>query len=158
MSLHYIYFKNKTHIEDLQKLKDDKLYPIIQEFKKELEKLKDDKLYPIIQEFKKELEKLNNIKTTQLKDLKKLCDETANIIKNIGFILNDYKNVYQKDYYNDKEREAIDDILYEMDKINFFIKDLKTLKINSLKVNKLVNDLLIFIRLLNLTISGLNNN
>ena len=140
MSLsYYEYFKNKTHIKDLQKLKDDKLYPIIQEFKKELEKL-------------------NNIKTTQLKDLKKLCDETANIIKNIGFILNDYKNVYQNDYYNNEEREAIDDILYEMDKINFFIKDLKTLKINSLKVNKLVNDLLIFIRLLNLTISGLNNN
>ena len=139
MSLPFEYFKNKTHIKDLQKLKDDKLYPIIQEFKKELEKL-------------------NNIKTTQLKDLKKLCDETANIIKNIGFILNDYKNVYQNDYYNNKEREAIDDILYEMDKINFFIKDLKTLKINSLKVNKLVNDLLIFIRLLNLTISELNNN
>ena len=52
MSLLYEYFKNKTHIEDLQKLKDDKLYPIIQELKKELEKLTD-------------------IKTTQLKDLKK---------------------------------------------------------------------------------------
>ena len=135
----YEYFKNNKHIIDLQKLKDDKLYYLIQAFYKELEKL-------------------NNNKTTQLKDLKKLCDETANIIKNIGFILNDYKNVYQKDYYNDEEREAIDDILYEMDKINFFIKDLKTLKINSMKVNKLVNDLLIFIRLLNLTISGLNNN
>ena len=135
----YEYFRNNKHIKELQKLKDDKLYPIIQEFKKELEKL-------------------NNNKTTQLKDLKKLCDETANIIKNIGFILNDYKNVYQKDYYNEEEREAIDDILYEMDKINFFIKDLKTLKINSMKVNKLVNDLLIFIRLLNLAISELNNN
>ena len=135
----YEYFKNNKHIIDLQKLKDDKLYYLIQAFYKELEKL-------------------NNNKTTQLKDLKKLCDETANIIKNIGFILNDYKNVYQNDYYNDEEREAIDDILYEMDKINFFIKDLKTLKINSMKVNKLVNDLLIFIRLLNLTISGLNNN
>ena len=139
MSLPFEYFKNKTHIKDLQKLKDDKLYPIIQEFKKELKKL-------------------NNIKTTQLKDLKKICDETANIIKNIGFILNDYKNVYQNDYYNDKEREAIDDILYEMDKINFFIKNLKTLKINSLKVNKLVNNLLIFIRLLSYTISELGNN
>ena len=139
MDLPYVYFRNNKHIKELQKLKDDKLYPIIQEFKKELEKL-------------------NNNKTTQLKDLKKLCDETANIIKNIGFILNDYKNVYQKDYYNDEERKANDDILYEMDKINFFIKDLKTLKINSMKVNKLVNDLLIFIRLLNLTISGLNNN
>ena len=51
MSLLNEYFKNKTHIEDLQKLKDVKLYPIIQELKKELEKL-------------------NDIKNTQLKDLK----------------------------------------------------------------------------------------
>ena len=139
MSSPYEYFKNKTHIEDLQKLKDDKLYPIIQEFKKELEKL-------------------NNIKNAQLKDLKKLCDETAEIIKKIGFILISYKMVYQKDYYNDKEREAIDDILYEMDKINFFITNLKNLKINTKKVNKLTNDLLIFIRLLSYTISELDNN
>ena len=141
MSLTYNceYFKNMKHIKDLQKIKNDKLYSIIQEFKKELEKLNDNK-------------------TTQLKDLKKLCDETADIIKNIRFILNDYKNVYQKDYYNHKKREAIKDILYEMDKINFFIKDLKTLKINSMKVNNLVNNLLIFIRLLNLTISELDNN
>ena len=139
MSLPFEYFKNKTYIKDLKKLKNDKLYPIIEEFKKEIEKL-------------------NNIKTTQLKDLKKLCDETENIIKNIGFILNDYKNVYQKYYYNNEEKEAIKDILEEMDKINFFIKDLKTLKIKSLKVKKLVYDLLIFIGLFNLSISKLNNN
>ena len=69
-----------------------------------------------------------------------------------------YKIEYQKDYYNAKEREVINDILHEMDKINFFITNLKKLKINSTKVNKLVNDLLIFIRLLNSTISELNNN
>ena len=139
MSLPFEYFKNKTYIKDLKKLKNDKLYPIIEEFKKEIEKL-------------------NNIKTTQLKDLKKLCDETENIIKNIGFILNDYKNVYQKYYYNNEEKEAIKDILEEMDKINFFIKDLKTLKIKSLKVKKLIYDLLIFIGLFNLSISELINN
>ena len=139
MNLPFEYFKNKTYIKDLKKLKNDKLYPIIEEFKKEIEKL-------------------NIIKTTQLKDLKKLCDETENIIKNIGFILNDYKNVYQKYYYNNEEKEAIKDILEEMDKINFFIKDLKTLKIKSLKVKKLVYDLLIFIGLFNLSISKLNNN
>ena len=139
MSLPFEYFKNKEHIEDLQKLKDDKLYFIIQEFKKELEKLTD-------------------IKTTQLKDLKKICDETTEIIKKIGFILMSYKMVYQKDYYNDKEREAIDDILYEMDKINFFITNLKNLKINTRKVKILVNDLLIFIRLLSTTITELDNN
>ena len=139
MSLPFEYFINKKHMEDLQKLKDDKLYFIIQAFYKELEKL-------------------NNIKNAQLKDLKKLCDETTEIIKHIKLILSAYKNVYQKDYYNDEERETIDEILYELDKINFYIKDLKTLKINSKRAYKLSNDLLIFIRLLNLTISELNNN
>ena len=139
MSLPFEYFINKKHIEDLQKLKDVELYRIIKAFYKELEKL-------------------NNIKKVQLKDLKKLCDETTEIIKHIKLILSAYKNVYQKDYYNDEERETIDEILYEMDKINFFIKDLKNLKINSTKVKRLTNDLLIFIRLLNLTISKLDNN
>ena len=139
MSLPFEYFINKKHIEDLQKLKDVELYRIIQAFYKELEKL-------------------NNIKKVQLKDLKKLCDETTEIIKHIKLILSAYKNVYQKDYYNDEERETIDEILYEMDKINFFIKDLKTIKINSKRAYKLTNDLLIFIRLLNLTISELDNN
>ena len=139
MSLPFEYFKNMEHIEDLQKLKDDKLYFIIQEFKKELEKL-------------------TNIKNTQLKDLKKLCNETTEIIKHIKFILNAYKNVYQKDYYNDEESEAIDEILYEMERIELHLKDLKTLKINSRKVKNLTNDLLIFIRLLSYTINELNNN
>ena len=139
MSLPFEYFINKKHMEDLQKLKDVELYRIIKAFYKELEKL-------------------NNIKNAQLKDLKKLCDETTEIIKHIKLILSAYKNVYQKDYYNDEERETIDEILYELDKINFYIKDLKTLKINSKRAYKLVNDLLIFIRLLNLTISELNNN
>ena len=128
------------------------------EYIADLQKLKDDKLYFIIQELKKELEKLNKIKNAQLKDLKKLCVETTEIIKHIEFLLSAYKDAYQKDYYNVKKMETIDEILYEMDKINFFIKDLKTLKINSVKVNKLVNDLLIFIRLLSMTISELDNN
>ena len=139
MSLPFEYFINKEHIADLQKIKDGELYHIIQA------------LYT-------ELEKLNNIKNAQLKDLKKLCDEIDKILKKIGFILMYYKIEYQKDYYNDEEREVINDILHEMDKINFFITNLKKLKINSTKVNKLANDLLIFIRLLNLTISELNNN
>ena len=140
MSLPFEYFKNKKHIADLQKIKDVELYRIIQAFYKELEKL-------------------NNIKNAQLKDLKKLFDEVDTIIiKKIGFILMSYKMVYQKDYYNDKERETIEEILNEMDKINFYMTNLKNLKINSTKVKKLTNDLLIFMRLLNLTISELNNN
>ena len=139
MSLPFEYFKNMEHIADLQKLKDDKLYFIIQAFYKELEKLE-------------------KIKNAQLKDLKKLCNETTEIIKHIKLILSAYKNLYQKDYYNDEERETIDEILYEIDNIELLLKDLKTLKINSAKVKKLTNDLLIFIRLLNLTINELNDN
>ena len=49
-------------------------------------------------------------------------------------------------------------MLYEMDNIELLLKDLKNLKINTKKVKKLTNDLLIFIRLLSLTISELDNN
>ena len=141
MSLLNEYFKNKTHIEDLQKLKDVKLYPIIQELNKELEKL-------------------NNIKNTQLKDLKKLCNETTEIIKDIRLILISYKGVYYQEMSNNnnRKRENINELLYEMERIELILKDLKALKINTKKVNKLVNDLLIFIRLLSLTITELNNN
>ena len=138
MSLPFEYFKNMEHIADLQKLKDDKLYLIIQEFKKELEKL-------------------TNIKTTQLKDLKKLCNETTEILKEIRLILSSYKDAYYEEMsnQNNRKRENINDMLYEIDFIELLLKDLKTSKINSTKVKKLVNDLLIFTRLLSLTISEL---
>ena len=141
MSLPFEYFKNMEHIADLQKLKDDKLYFIIQELKKELEKL-------------------NKIKNAQLKDLKKLCVETTEIIKDIRLILSSYKGVYYEEMsnQNNRKRENINDMLYEIDKIELLLKDLKTLKINTKKVKKLTNDLLIFIRLLSLTISELGNN
>ena len=141
MSLPFEYFKNMEHIEDLQKLKDDKLYFIIQEFKKELEKL-------------------TNIKNTQLKDLKKLCNETTEILKKIRLILSSYKDAYYEEMnnQNNRKRENINDMIYEIDFIELHLKDLKTLKINSAKVKKLTNDLLIFIRLLSYTISELNDN
>ena len=141
MSLPFKYFKNMEHIKDLQKLKDDKLYFIIQEFKKELEKL-------------------TNIKNTQLKDLKKVCNETTEIIKDIRLILISYKSAYYQEMsnHNNIKRENITELLYEMERIELILKDLKTLKINTKKVNKLTNDLLIFIRLLSLTISELGNN
>ena len=141
MSLPFEYFKNMEHIADLQKLKDDKLKSIIQEFYKELEKL-------------------DKIKNAQLKDLKKLCNETTEILKKIRLILSSYKDVYYEEMsnQNNRKRENINDMLYEIDFIELCLKDLKTLKINSAKVKKLTNDLLIFIRLLSYTISELNDN
>ena len=141
MSLPFEYFKNMEHIKDLQKLKDDKLYFIIQAFYKELEKL-------------------DKIKNAQLKDLKKLCNETTEILKKIKLILSSYKDAYYEEMnnQNNRKRENINDMLYEIDFIELCLKDLKTLKINSAKVKKLTNDLLIFIRLLSYTISELNDN
>ena len=138
MSLPFEYFKNMEHIKDLQKLKDDKLYFIIQAFYKELEKL-------------------DKIKNAQLKDLKKLCNETTEILKKIRLILSSYKDAYYEEMsnQNNRKRENINDMLYEIDFIELCLKDLKTLKINSAKVKKLTNDLLIFIRLLSYTISEL---
>ena len=141
MSLPYEYFKSKTHITDLQKLKDEKLYSIIQEFKKELEKL-------------------TNIKTTQLKDLKKLCDKTTEIIKYIRLILTGYKSAYYEEMntQNNIKREKINDMIYEIDNIEILLKNLKTFKINTQKVKHMTGELLTFIRLLSLTISELDNN
>ena len=136
MSLPYEYFKNKEYITDLKKLKDDEVYFLIKSFYEELDKL-------------------NDKKTTQLKDLNKLCDKATDIFKDIRFILNGYITVLQENYYNDEEREAIEGILYELDKIENNLNILKSLKINSRRVNKLVSDLLIFVRLLYLTLSEL---
>ena len=59
---------------------------------------------------------------------------------------------------NNRKRENINDLIYEMDTIELLSNDLKNLKINTNKVYKLTNNLLIFIRLLSYTISELNNN
>ena len=141
LNYNYEYFKNMEHIKDLQKIKNDKLQSIIQEFYKEIEKLNDNK-------------------TTNLKDLKKLCDETTEIIKDIKIILISYKCVYHDELFtpNNIKKEKINDILEEMECIEIILKDLKKLKINSLKVKKLTDDLLLFIRLLNLLITELINN
>ena len=158
MSLTYEYFKNKHHIEDLKQIRNVELYNITQAFHKELEKL-------------------NNIKNTQLKDLKKLCDETTEIIKRIEFILSNYKNVYQKKNYEERKEEynnfikkgvgsdaiifyqrgdAIDDMFYEIEHINYYIQDFKKLKMTSEKAKSLIKYLSIFIRSLDLSISELD--
>ena len=158
MSLTYEYFKNKNYIEDLKQIKDVELYNITQAFHKELEKL-------------------NNTKNTQLKDLKKLCDETTEIIKRIEFILSNYKKMYTKKNYEERKEkynnfikkvkwtddtifyrrgDAIDDMFYEIEHINYYIQDFKKLKMTSEKAKSLIRYLSIFIRSLDLSIRELD--
>ena len=122
----YEYFKNMEHIKDLQKIKDDKLQSIIQEFYKEIKKLNDNK-------------------TIKLKDLKKLCDETTEIINIIKNILISYK---LKQCLKLSTPNNIIDILDKIKFIELILKDLKKLKINSTKLKFLTEQLLLFIRLL----------
>ena len=132
----YEYFKNMEHIKDLQKIKDDKLKSIIQEFYKEIEKLNDNK-------------------TTKLKDLKKLCDETTEIINIIKNILISYK---LKQCLKLSTPNNINDILDEIKFIELILKDLKNLKINSKKLKILTDQLLLIIRMLCGTINVFVNN
>ena len=62
MVLPYEYFKNQTHIKDLQKLKDQELFFIIRLFKNELEYF-------------------NQYKGFQLKGLIIACNKTKELIK-----------------------------------------------------------------------------
>ena len=126
LTYNYEYFKNMEHIKDLQKIKDDKLQSIIQEFYKEIKKLNDNK-------------------TIKLKDLKKLCDETTEIINIIKNILISYK---LKQCLKLSTPNNIIEILDKIKFIELILKDLKKLKINSTKLKFLTEQLLLFIRLL----------
>ena len=129
MSLPYEYFKNQTHITDLKKLNDNELYFIIRSS------------YDLI-------EKLNDNEVSQLKDLNKLYNNTKETINNIKFILNEYINIFQ-------ERVDIENILYETDKIENQLNILKSNRIKRKNICKLVNNILLHIRLLHLLISEL---
>ena len=129
MSLPYEYFKNQTHIKDLKKLNDNELYFIIRSS------------YDLI-------EKLNDNEISQLKDLNKLYNNTKETINNIKFILNEYINIFQ-------ERVDIENILYEMDKIENQLNILKSNRIKRKNISKLVNNIVLHIRLLHLLINEL---
>ena len=74
MGLPLEYFKNQTHIIDL-------------------EKLKDKELYFIIRLFYDELAYFNQFEGFQLKGLIIACNETKDLIKDFRFILNGYMNI-----------------------------------------------------------------
>ena len=68
------YFETKTHITDLQKLKDRELYFIIRLFYHELENFNKSELF-------------------QLKGLIITCDKMKDLIKELRIIINGYKDV-----------------------------------------------------------------
>ena len=140
MSLGIEYFISQTHITDLQKLQDEKLYHII----------------PL---FRDELEKFNEFK---LKALIIACNEMKDLIKDFRFILNGYIEVINNQlpvYGRPVEeedldqipfclKEEIEELLKEMDKIENNLDKIKAVRLLKEKVDELGNKCLYKMRIL----------
>ena len=149
MSLGIEYFRDQTHITDLQKLKDEELYFIIGLFRDELENF-------------------NKSEEFKLKGLIIVCNEMKDLIKDFRFILNGYiealdnNNVLrpiedteqilkEMDIINnlpDYSIEDIEELLTEMDKIENILDKIKTVRLLKEKVNELADKCLYKMRIL----------
>ena len=129
MVLPYEYFKNKLHIKDLQKLKDQELYFII-------------KL------FYNELEYFNQSKEFKIKGLIIACNETKELIKEFRFILNNYIDVINENDLSFCSIKDINIILSKIDKIENYLNKIKKTRYFKTRVNELVDDCLLYIRIL----------
>ena len=128
MSLGIEYFINQTHITDLQKLQDEKLYHIIRLFRDELEKFNES------EEFK-------------LKGLIIACNEMKDLIKDFRFILNGYIKVINNQLPFCL-KEEIEELLTEMDKIENNLDKIKKVRLLKEKVDELGNKCLYKMRIL----------
>ena len=129
MSLGFEYFKNQTHITDLQKLIDQELYFIIRLFQDELEYF-------------------NNFDGFQLKGLIIACNEMKDLIKDFRFILNGYMNIINENNLSFCSKTDIERLLSYMDKIENYLNKIKAIRSLKAKVNYLVDTCLLFIRML----------
>ena len=129
MVLPYEYFKNLTHIKDLQKLKDQELFFIIRLFYKELEYF-------------------NQSKEFKFKGLIIVCNETKELIKEFRFILNDYINVINENDLSFCSIKDINIILSKIDKIENYLNMIKGNRCLKTRVNELVDGCLLYIRIL----------
>ena len=129
MVLPYEYFKNQTHIKDLQKLKDQELYFIISFFYNEQVNF-------------------NKTEGFHLKGLIKPCMETKKIFKDLRFILYNYIDVINKNDLSFCSKPDIERLLSDMDKIELEIKNIMAVRLLKKKVNDLVDSCLLNIRVL----------
>ena len=130
MVLPYEYFKSKTHIIDLQKLKDNEIYFIIRSFYNEKEN------FNKIEGF--------NFK----KSLINPCNKTKEVFKDLRYILNGYIDVINKNDLSFCSKTDIERLLIQMDKIELEIKNLMAVRQLKNRVNLLVDACLLNIRVL----------
>ena len=128
MSLPYEYFKSKTHITDLQKLKDNEIYFIIRSFYNE----------------KENFNKIEGINFK--KSLINPCNKTKEIFKDLRYILNGYIDVINENDLSFCSKQDTERLLIQMDKIELEIKNLMTVRMLKNRVNALVDSCLLNIR------------
>ena len=123
------YFKNQTHITDLQKLKDQELYFII----------------PL---FRDELEYFNQFDGFKLQGLIIASNKMKDLIEDFRFILNGYMNIINENNLSFCSIIDIERLLSDMDKIENYLNRIKSIRLLKAKVNELVDICLIKIRML----------
>ena len=125
------YFKNQTHITDLQKLKDQELYLIIRLFKDELESF--------IQ-----------FDGFQLKGLIIVCNEMKDLIKDFRFILNGYIKLMTQNNNNIplESLTGIEDLWSDMNNIENYLNRIKAVRLLKEEVIDLVDTCLLHMRIL----------
>ena len=97
------YFETKTHITDLQKLKDRELYFIIRLFYDELENF-------------------NKAEGFHLVGLNKACNNMKDLIKDLRFILNGYIDVINENNLSFCSIPDIERLLSDINKIEIELK------------------------------------
>ena len=123
------YFKNQTHITDLQKLKDQELYYIIRLFRDELEYF-------------------NQFDGFKLQGLIIACNEMKDLIKDFRYILNGYINIINENDLSFCSITDIESLLSDMNKIENYLNRIKTIRLLKAKVNEVVDICLFKIRIL----------
>ena len=129
MGLDLEYFKDQTHIKDLQKLNDEELYFIIRLFKDELEYF-------------------NTFDGFKPKGLIIACNEMTDLLKDFRFILYGYMNVIKENGLSFCSKTDIKRLLSNMDKIDNYLIKIKAVRISKEKVNDLTDICLLNMRML----------
>ena len=127
MSLNLEYFKNQMHIRDLQKLNENELKFIIHLFGDELEE------FNINDGFK-------------IKGLIKTCNETFDLLKQFSFILNDYMDVLRENDLSFCDKTTTERLISNIDSIVDHLTRISAVRISKEKVNDLVNNCILDLR------------
>ena len=128
MGLDLEYFKNQTHVSDLQKLNEKELYFIIRLLRDEL----------------KEFNINDGFKT---KGIIIACNEMADLLKDLRFILYGYMDVMRENDLSFCDKTNTERLLSNIDTIDNYLTKIKAVRISKEKVNDLVDTCLLNMRM-----------